>query len=159
MNAKNSKFPRAFDVLGKIVLVRFSEDFELKDKKKFAKDLLKKNKAIQTVLEKQGKISGRLRKIKTKFLEGINTKETLYRENGCWFRFNVDSTYFSPRLSSERLELAKKIKKDKEVLVMFSGVNPYGIVIAKNSKAKKVYSIEINREATKYAKLNVELIN
>jgi tRNA G37 N-methylase Trm5 len=42
---------------------------------------------------------------------------------------------------------------------MFAGVAPFSIVIAKNSKAKKIVSVEINREASKYAKLNVELNN
>lgn len=50
----------------------------------------------------------------------------------------------------------EKSKKNDEVLVMFSGVSVFSIIIAKNSKAK-VVSIEINREANKYAKLNVEL--
>ena len=40
---------------------------------------------------------------------------------------------------------------------MFAGVAPFSIVVAKNSKAKKIYSNEINREANKYAKLNIEL--
>ncbi len=112
---------------------------------------------MRTVLEKQGKVKGRLRKIQTRHLAGEKTKEVLYKENNCVFRFNVDSSYFSPRLSNERKEIALKIKKNEKVLVMFSGVAPYPIVIAKNSKAKKVYSNEINREANKYAKLNVEL--
>ncbi len=43
------------------------------------------------------------------------------------------------------------------VLVMFAGVGPYSIVIGKNSSAKMVLSNEINREANKYAKLNIEL--
>jgi tRNA (guanine37-N1)-methyltransferase len=40
---------------------------------------------------------------------------------------------------------------------MFAGVAPYSIVIAKSSKAKIVYSNEINRTANKYAELNIEL--
>ena len=40
---------------------------------------------------------------------------------------------------------------------MFAGVAPFSITIARNSKPKKVYSNEINREANKYAKLNIEL--
>ncbi len=36
-------------------------------------------------------------------------------------------------------------------------VLPYSIVIAKNSKAKKVFSNEINREANKYAEQNIKL--
>jgi len=148
---------RAFDVLGNIAVVRFPLDFKKVDKRKFAERLLKEQKVIKTVLEKEGKIKGRLRKISTKYLAGEKTKEVLYRENNCVFRFNIDTTYFSPRLSNERKEISKLIKKGEDVLVMFAGVAPYSIVIAKNSKGKKVVSNEINREANKYAKLNIEL--
>lgn len=151
------KTQRAFDVLGNVTIVNFSKDEKLINKKKFAKKILKENPAIKTILEKSGKIKGRLRKPTTKFLEGEKSKEVLYKENNCTFRFNVDTTYFSPRLSNERKEIAKLIKKNEEVLVMFAGVAPFSIVIAKNSKCKKVYSNEINREANKYAKLNIEL--
>jgi len=81
----------------------------------------------------------------------------LYKENNCVFRFNVDKTYFSPRLSNERKEIAEKIKKGDEVFVMFAGVAPFSIVIAKNSQAEKVYSNELNREANKYGEMNIEL--
>ncbi len=148
---------RAFNILGNVAVVNFSDETKASEKKKFADKILKENLSVKTVLEKSGKFSGRLRKMKTKFLAGEKIKEVLYKENGCVFRFNIDSTYFSPRLSNERKEIASKIKKDDEVLVMFAGVSPYSIVIAKNSKAKKVYSNEINREANKYAKLNIEL--
>ena len=151
------KNPRAFDLIGSIAVVKFPKEFKQKEKKAFAEGLLKKQNSIKTVLEKQGKIKGRLRKIKTKYIAGVKTKEVLYKENGCVFRFNIDTTYFSPRLSNERKEIAGKIKKNAVVLVMFAGVAPFSIVIAKKSSAKMVLSNEINREANKYAKLNVEL--
>jgi len=147
---------RSFNILGTIAIVNFSKGIKLKEKKKFAQEILKKNKVVKTVLEKSGNFKGRLRKMQTKYLAGEKNKEILYKENNCTFRFNIDTTYFSPRLSNERKEIASKIKKNEEVLVMFAGVAPYSIVIAKNSKAK-VYSNEINREANKYAKLNIEL--
>lgn len=147
----------SYDVLGNIAIVRFPDDFKKSEKVKFGNKILKEQKAIKTVLEKKGKIKGRLRKIETFYVVGEKTKEVLYRENNCTFRFNVDSTYFSPRLSNERKEISSLIKKNEEVLVMFAGVSPFPIVIAKNSKAKKVYSNEINREANKYSKLNIEL--
>ena len=167
------KKPRSFDILGNIVIVNFPKEFQtghhrrtpknlgkrflLGAKIKFAEKLLKEQKPVKTILEKKGKVKGRLRKIKTEHLAGEKTKEVLYRENGCVFRFNIDTTYFSPRLSNERKEIASKIKKGEEVLVMFAGVAPFSIVIAKNSKAGKVYSNEINREANKYAELNIGL--
>ena len=147
---------RAFNMLGSIALVNFPDGNKLKEKKEFAKYLIKSHKNIKTVLEKSQKFSGRLRKQKTKLLAGEDTREVLYKENGCTFRFNIDDTYFSPRLANERMELAKSIKKNSEVLVMFAGVAPFSIVIAKNSKVKKVYSNEINRKANKYAELNIE---
>ena len=148
---------RAYSFLGNIAIVNFPRGTLLKDKKKFAESILKEQKSIKTVLEKSGDFKGRLRKQSTKFLAGENNKEVLYKENGCTFRFNVDTTYFSPRLSNERKEIASLIKPEEEVLVMFAGVAPFPIVIAKMSSAKKVYSNEINREAGKYAKLNLNL--
>lgn len=149
---------RAFDVLGNIAIVKFPDSVNLKDKKQFANKILSDNKSIKTVLEKKGKVKGRLRKITTNYIAGEKTKEVLYKENGCVFRFNMDTTYFSPRLSNERKEISDKINKFDKVLVMFAGVSPFPIVIARNSQAK-VLSNEINREANKYAKLNIELNN
>ena len=147
----------SFDVLGNIALVKFQKGVSSRTKKEFARKLLSKQRSVKTVLEKTGRFKGRLRKQTTKYIAGEKTKETLYKENGCVFRFNVDSCYFSPRLSNERDEISKMVKTGQEVLVMFAGVGPYSIVIAKNSRARKVYSNEINREANKYAELNIEL--
>jgi tRNA (guanine37-N1)-methyltransferase len=144
------------DVLGNIAIVKFDWSEKSRDKKKFALDFLKKHKNIGTVLEKSGKFSGRLRTQKTKFLAGENTREALYRENGCVFRFNVDTCYFSPRLSEERKKIAKFVKRNERVLVMFGGVSPFAIVIAKKSKANEVVSVEIGRECSKYALQNVK---
>ncbi len=146
----------SFDVLGNIAVVKFPREAKAAEKKRFAKKILAENKSIKTILEKTGKFKGRLRKQKTKYIAGEKTKEALYKENGCVFRFNVDSCYFSPRLSNERKEIASMIKPKAKVLVMFAGVAPFSIVIAKNSKAR-VFSNEISREANKYARLNVQL--
>jgi tRNA (guanine37-N1)-methyltransferase len=148
---------RSFNILGNIAVVNFSDGTKASDKKKFAAEILKKNNFIKTVLEKSGKFSGRLRKMETRYLAGEKNKEVLYRENNCSFRFNIDTTYFSPRLSNERKEIASFIKKGSDVLVMFAGVGPFSIVIAKNSGSGMIYSNEINREANKYAELNAEL--
>ncbi len=146
-----------FDVLGNIALVKFSSKASTAEKKRFANKLLHYNKSITTVLEKIRGFKGRLRKQKTHWIAGEKTKEAIYRENSCVFRLNVDFTYFSPRLSNERKEIAGKIKKGERVLVMFAGVAPYSVVIARNSKASRIYSNEINREANKYGRLNAEL--
>lgn len=149
----------AYDFLGNLVIVKFPKKTSAKEKKEIAQKILGRHHSLKTILEKVQPIKGRLRKMKTRYILGEKTKEALYRENGCVFRFNVDETYFSPRLSNERKDVASKIKKGEEVFVMFAGVAPFPIVIAKKSKAKKIFSNEINRKANKYAKLNVELNN
>jgi tRNA (guanine37-N1)-methyltransferase len=149
---------RAYDALGNIAIAKFGKGTSKSAKKKFAEKIMKSNKAIRTVLEKTGKFRGRLRKQETKWIAGEKTKEALYRENSCVFRFNVDKTYFSPRLSNERKEIANLInKKNAGILVMFSGAGPYPIVIAKHNGDRHVYSNEINREANKYAGMNIEM--
>ena len=148
--------PRAFDVIGSIAIIDVPSELAKKEKI-IAQMMLKEHKNIKTVLKKAGNISGRLRTRKLKWILGEKTKETIHNENGCRFKLNVETCYFSPRMSNDRLEVAKQVKPDENVLVMFGGVAPYAIVIAKNSKAKKVYSVEINKTASRYAKENVRL--
>jgi len=143
-----------YDVIGNIVIVKFGREEKKKTKKFWAEKFLKEHKQVKTVLEKESKFSGRLRTQKTKYLAGEKTKEALHKENNCAFRLNVDTCYFSPRLSAERKEIASMVKKNQSVLVLFGGVAPFAIIIAKSSGAKKVVSVELGRECSKYAKEN-----
>ncbi len=145
-----------YDILGNIAIVKFGRGESKASKVKVARKLLKENKQLRTVLEKAGKFSGRLRTQKGKYVLGEKTKEALYRENGCEFRFNVDTCYFSPRLAAERAEIAKMLKKGENVLVMFGGVGPFAVVIGKHSNANKVVSVELGRDCSKYALDNVK---
>lgn len=154
-----------YDVLGNVAIVKFGRGTKSSEKKKFASSFMKKNNNVSTVLEKTGKFSGRLRTLDTKWIAGVKSKEALYKENGCVFRLNVDTCYFSPRLASERKEIAESVKRNEEVLVMFGGVAPFAVVIAKAKKAKRVVSVELGRECCKYAlenvkrnKVNVEIV-
>lgn len=143
-----------YDIIGSIAILKFDKE-KKKEKLRQARKLLKR-KNIKTVLEKTEKVKGRLRTIKTRFLAGEKNLVTIHKENKCRFKLNVETCYFSPKLSEERKQIASKVKKKSEVLVMFSGVSPYTIVIAKLSGAK-VTAIELSRECNKYARENVKL--
>lgn len=149
-----------YDVLGNIAIIKFDRIVKKSYKKKFALDFLNKHKNISTVLEKSGKFSGRLRTQNTTWLAGNKTKEALYKENGCEFRLNVDTCYFSPRLSEERKLMLDNVKKNDEVIVMFAGVGPFSVVIGKKLKVLKgkgrVVSLELGKECSKYAEINVK---
>jgi len=150
------ELPRSFDVIGNIAIFNHLPR-NIKKQKLIANSLLKLNKNIKTILLKTNKLSGVYRLSKYKFLTGINTKETLHRESNCLFKLDIEKCYFSPRLSNERLRIAKKVKNNELILVMFSGVGVYPIVISKNSKAKFIYAVEINHEAVDYALDNLKL--
>lgn len=147
---------RSFDVIGKIAVLKFKAE-KLKEKRKKARELIEKHKNIKTVVEKIERVKGRLRTIRTKHLAGIKTLETLHKENRCVFKVNIEKCYFSPRLSNERMEIARQVKRNEKILVMFSGVAPYAIVIAKLARPKKIIAIEVGKESCRYARENIKL--
>jgi tRNA (guanine37-N1)-methyltransferase len=138
-------------------IVKFPENTSEEDKLKKAQEIVNQYKGVKTVLEKTNKVSGRLRTIKTKLIFGEKNLIAEYKENNCRFRMNVETCYFSPRLAGERMEVAKMIKKKDKVLVMFSGVGPFSIVVAKQAQPRKIVSIELGKECCKYALENVKL--
>jgi len=148
--------PTSFDVVGDIMV--FSE---------FPKELLKKEKLIgntilqvyphiRTILKKTRKYSGKFRTPKLRVIAGEKRKETTHKENNVFIKLDVEKVYFSARMSSERKRVVGLVKPNESVLVMFSGSGVYPLVIAKNSKCKEVYGIEINPIAHRYALENAK---
>ena len=60
-------------------------------------------------------------------------------------------------MATERKRIAELVKPNEDILVMFSGCAPYPLVLAKNTKAKEIYTIEINPAAHKFAVENIKL--
>lgn len=149
-------FIRAYDIIGTIAIIQVREELEKKEKL-ISETILKLNKSIKTVCKRVGGHIGVYRRQKLKILAGEKTKITTYKENNIILKFNVETSYFSPRLGTERKRITEQIQPGETILVMFSGVAPYPLVISKNTKAKEIYGIEINPEAHKFAEKNVEL--
>ena len=162
-----------YDVIGDIAVLSFRNKERKEEKIKLAKNLLKQ-KNIRVVLEKSERVKGRLRTIKTKFLAGEKRKETVYKENECKFLLNVENCYFSGRLSEERKrvseEIVKRVRREKRrgkiirILVMFSGVGPFSIVLGKKLSKEgllderiEIFSNELGRECIKYQEKNLRL--
>ncbi|MFC1704827.1 class I SAM-dependent methyltransferase family protein [Nanoarchaeota archaeon] len=148
--------PSSYDVVGDILIFA---DFpkELKKKEKvIAEKLLEMHKNVNVVCKKIGKYSGTYRTPKLKIIAGEKRKETTHKENNVRMSLNVENCYFSPRSSNERKRISEQVKNKESVLIMFSGVAPYPLVIAKNASPKEVYAIEINPRAHKYAEFNIK---
>ena len=149
------ELPTSFDTIGDIAILEVRD--EKKDEKKLAQNLLQQHKNIKVIAKKVGIHEGVFRLQKLKILAGARRKETIHKENGIRLKLNVETCYFSPRLSTERRRIFEQVKKDESILVMFSGVGPHLMTISKNTLAKEVYGIEINPEAHAYALENIKL--
>jgi len=143
----------SFDTVGSMIIL--SE--KTNDAKKTAERLLKQHKNIKTVAIKTENYSGKYRTPKLKILAGKRTKTTLYKENNVTLKLNPETCYFSARLATERKRIASLVKNGEKILVMFSGVAPYPIILSKNTKAKSIIGIEINPKAHKFALENLKL--
>lgn len=146
----------SYDSLGSLAIMEIPDEL-VKKEKLIGETLLKLQKNIKTVAKKVGKHYGEFRKQRLKIIAGVKKKETEYKENGIRLLLHAENVYFSPRLSTERKRVMEKVRPGESVLVMFSGCGPYTCAIAKNTKAKEVYGIEINPEAHKYAEKNLLL--
>ena len=157
LTAKELKLvPSSFDVVGDILIFSdFPKELIIKEKV-IGKAILENYHHVKTVLKKTKKYSGRFRTPKLKIIAGEKRKETICKENNVLIKLDVEKVYFSARMSSERKRIAELIKPNESILVMFSGASPYALVIAKNTKCKEVYGIEINPIAHRYALENAK---
>ncbi len=148
--------PRAFDIIGDIALVEIPEELDGKEKL-IAETILKVHRNIRTVCRKMGVRSGELRLRELKVLAGDGT-ETVHKEHGAMYMLDVRKAYFSPREATERQRISEQVGPGETVLVMFSGIAPFAVMIAKQQpKVAKVYCIELNRDACKYAEDNIRV--
>jgi tRNA (guanine37-N1)-methyltransferase len=145
-----------YDVVGDIAIIEVPTELAKKEGL-IAKTLLNMHKNITVVTKKSGSHKGIFRLQKLKILAGEKRKETVHKENNVRLKLNLEKTYFSPRMAAERKRIAQQVKKGERILVMFSGCAPYPLVIAKNSRAKEVYGVEINPVAHRYGLENVKL--
>jgi len=112
---------------------------------------------VRLVLRKSGEIAGTFRTRSLEAIAGTGNTETTHREFSCLYQLDVANAYFNPRLSHERLRVARQVKENECVLDMFAGVGPYSILIAKTHKGCEVHSIDINPDAFRYLKYNIML--
>src|SRR3989338_986053 len=149
--------PSSYDVIGSILVFSDFPEQLSKKEKIIGNEILKNYKQIKSVFKKTRKYSGKYRTPELKLLAGENSREAEYKENSVRLKLDVEKVYFSPRLSEERKRIFQQIKNNESVLVMFSGSGIYPITIAKNTKSREIYGIEINPIAHKYALENLKL--
>ena len=146
----------AFDQIGDIVIIKIPRD--LIPKKKLIADMVIANiKTAKAVFAQISSVKGDYRIRDLEFVAGENRTVTEYKEHGCRFRVDVARTYFSPRLSTERLRIASVVREHETIVNMFAGVGTYSIIMAKMNKSCRVYSIDSNNVAADLCQVNARM--
>ena len=145
----------AFDQIGNIIILRIPDSL-LSKRKIIGEVLLQKVKTAKSVYYQSSPVEGDYRIRKVELLAGEDKTETEYKEHGCRFKIDVEKTFFSPRLSTERERIADLIRDGETVINMFGGVGMFSIVAAKKKKCH-VYNIDINPYAARLCSENILL--
>lgn len=148
--------PHSFDIIGDIAIVELRPELT-EFSSAIGEGVMQINPHLRLVLRKSGEVSGIFRTRKLVVIAGVGSTETVHKEFSCVFRLDVATAYFNPRLSHERMRVAREVKEGEQVLDMFAGVGPYSILIAKTQRTSKVYSVDINPEAFTYLEHNILL--
>ena len=151
---KLSLVPKRFEVIGDIAILNLPPSL-YDEKYLIAQALLSHNKKMKVVLLKKNKLAGEKRTAEFEILIGERTT-TIHKENDCLFNVDIARTYFSGKLYFERSRIADKVNNGEDVLVLFCGVGPFLIPIAKK-KDVNIIGLEKNPFACALFRKNAEL--
>jgi len=147
---------KSYDIVGDIAVIRVPEP--LKERSKIvAEAVMQTHKRIKSVWRQASPVIGDFRLRALELVLGERKTETFHKEHGCIFKVDLEKCYFSPRLSYERMRIARQVQADEVVLNMFAGVGCYSIAIAEHSKPDKIFSIDTNPVAIQYMQENIRL--
>ncbi len=152
--------PRSFDVIGgkgdAVAVIEISPEIEFYQYE-IAEALMRVHSNVKSVLSKGSERQGEFRVREMKLLNGDPDTEVTHRENGCWMRVDPSKVYFSPRECTEREKIMRIITPGEKILVMFSGVGPFAVCIAKHNPSVSVVAVELNEEGHRYCLENIKM--
>lgn len=146
----------SYDIVGDIAIIRVTGKSR-KYSRVIAETIMDIHKNVKTVLAQTSPVRGDFRLKKLEFVAGEDKTTTVHKEFGCLFSVDVKKCYFSPRLLHERMRIAEQVGNREIVVNMFAGVGCFSIIIAKHSKAEKIYSIDLNPAAFQFMQENARL--
>ena len=147
---------KSFDIIGDIAIIRHPNSSQV-NAQTVANAIMSQHRNVKSVLLQTSAVKGDLRLRCLRCVAGENRTNTLHKEFGCLFAVDVEKCYFSPRLSHERMRIAKMVLTKETIINMFAGVGCFSIVIAKHAKPEKVFSIDINPAAYQFQLENIRL--
>ena len=156
-NEELSVLPRGFQTVGDVVIIKLNP-LLLEKKILIAEKYLDLLPRIKSVYLNSGRVKGQFRTPeKIEFLVGVDNPIVKHKEHGIVYKFDFTKIMFSMGNLSERRFLATLVKESEVIVDMFAGIGYFSLPIAKHSKPKKIFSIELNLDSFKYLTENIKL--
>ena len=146
----------SFEIVGDIAIIKVPSSLA-EQQSVLSTKIMATHRNVRTVLNQTNPVFGEYRLRRLDWVVGERKSHTLHKEHGCLFRVDLSEVYFSPRLAFERMRVAKLVKDGEVIVNMFAGVGCFSIIIAKYSKASRIYSIDINPRAISLMEENIRL--
>ncbi|MCX8181771.1 MAG: class I SAM-dependent methyltransferase family protein [Candidatus Methanomethyliaceae archaeon] len=144
------------DMIGDLAVIKIPREWEEK-RFEIGEILLSSLKGVEGVFRQTTPADDEYKVRGLEWLAGKRDTITLHREHGCYFRVDISTVYFSPRLSFERLRIARLTRKGEILVNMFAGVGTFSIMSVMKGGAERVFSIDKNPAAFKFMMENVIL--
>lgn len=152
-----SILPRGFQVIGRVIIIKLNP-LLLEKKILIAKKYMELLPSTKSVYLNMGRIKGKYRTPeKIVFLVGEDDPIVEHKEHGIIYRFDFTKIMFSMGNLNERKFLASLVKENEVIIDMFAGIGYFSLPIAKHSKPKIIYSIELNLESFKFLTENIKI--
>mgnify|MGYP003876788623 CR=1 FL=1 len=155
-----SLVPRSYDIIGSrgkaVAIIEIPEELRPYEAE-IAEAIMELHRSVKSVLAKESGRAGDYRLRRLRLIAGDPDTEVIHKEAGCLFKLDPMKVYFSPREATERGRIASKVAEGERILVMFSGVGPYPIRIAKLRGDVDITAVELNPDAHNYCVENIHL--
>lgn len=152
-----SVLPRGFQTIGRVIIIRLNPVL-LEKKILIAKKYMELLPSTRSVYLNMGKIKGKYRTPENiVFLVGEDNPIVEHKEHGVIYRFDFTKIMFSMGNLNERKFLSTLVKENEVIVDMFAGIGYFSLPIAKHSKPKIIYSIELNLDSFKFLTENIKI--
>ena len=139
----------SFEVIGDIAVV------EQDDVETVASALMSSCKNLRSVITPISDVEGEFRTRRFRHVTGEERTNTIHKEHCIRYRVDLEGAYFTPRLGTERLRVARQVRPGDFVLDMFAGVGPFALLLAR--RGVRVVAIDKNPVAVKCLRENALL--
>lgn len=147
-------FLRRYDVIGDIAVIQIPPEIEHRERD--IVDALLKVHPFLKVIAKKGFHRGTFRIREYSIIWGERRLTTVHKENGVDIKVDLSKVFFNPRMKGERYRLVRLVNDGEKILLMFAGILPYALVIARY-KAAEITAVELNEYAVKLGLENIEM--